>query len=125
MTQLANIDIPNLTPISSFSKVRHLHMRSCAADDGENAVPNVLCRRVIARAHLPPSQEEPKEVRRLKKARCPDSPEEDKTLAAITELAKVTNIRFQQLDEHLTDRFQKMKERSQQVEDRLTRLEQA
>ncbi|KAG0431536.1 hypothetical protein HPB47_021681 [Ixodes persulcatus] len=63
----------------------------------------------------PPSQEEPaEEVRRRKKARCPDSPEEDKTLTAITELAKAVNSRFQQLDEHLTERFQKMEERSQQ-----------
>ncbi|KAG0432839.1 hypothetical protein HPB47_020467 [Ixodes persulcatus] len=70
----------------------------------------------------PPSQEEPvEEVRRRKKARCPDSPEEDKTLTAITELATAVNTRFQQLDEHLTERFQKI---SQDSQDPLTRLEQ-
>ncbi|KAG0439888.1 hypothetical protein HPB47_016482 [Ixodes persulcatus] len=89
---------------------------NCVICGGKHFTGSKECNKGYVPRQKPPSEEEPvEEVRRRKKARCPDSPEEDKTLTAITELAKTVNIRFQQLDGHLTERFQKMKERSQQA----------
>ncbi|KAG0427074.1 hypothetical protein HPB47_025855 [Ixodes persulcatus] len=88
---------------------------NCVVCGSEHFTGRKECNKRYVPRQNPPSQEEPvEEVKRLKKARCPDSPDEDKTLTAITELAKAVNIRFQQLDEHLTERFQKMEVRSQQ-----------